>query len=406
VPPRWGSHDVAALLRCSAGHVKVLQVHTRYRRSGGEDAVVATEAGLLRDAGHTVVPHLAANPPGRLDAGLNFATAVWNRSAAADVRRVASEVRPDVVHVHNTWFGLSPAILPSLRSLGLPVVMTLHNYRLVCAAATLVRDGAPCLDCVGTHPWHAVQHRCYRGSRAQSIVAATSIAVHQARRTWHKDVDRFLALTAFGRDLFVAGGLPAERIVVKSNSVPDPGPRLQPPSSSDTVVFLGRLTLEKGIADLVDAWRSIPPPLELLVVGEGPLLDSLRARAPDRVSFSGWLPPEDIEPLLLRARALVFPSVSHEGQGLVALEAAAAGLPVLFSDLGAMAGIFAPGADELAMPPGDPAGMATFLARLADDEFVDRHGAFCRRRFDERYTHEVATSRLEAIYREAATSRQ
>jgi glycosyltransferase involved in cell wall biosynthesis len=284
-------------------------------------------------------------------------------------------------------------------------VMTLHNYRLICAAATLLRDGSPCRDCVGTHPWHAVQHRCYRDSRAQSAVAAASIAVHQARRTWHKDVDRFLALTAFGRERFIEGGLPANRIVVKSNSVVDPGPRLRPPSSSNTVVFLGRLTPEKGISHLLDAWRSIPPPLELLVVGEGPLAEPLQATAPERVTFRGWLPPDEVGPLLLGARALVFPSVWYEGQGLVALEAAAAGLPVLFSDLGAMAGIFAPGAEELAMPPADPAGMATVLARLADDGFIDRHGRFCRQRFEERYAHDVATARLETVYREVATSR-
>jgi glycosyltransferase involved in cell wall biosynthesis len=385
--------------------VKILQIHTQYRQSGGEDIVVATESRLLRDAGHTVTTHLATNPEHRGAAARTFAAAAWNRSAAQKIRGVALQAAPDVVHVHNTWFALSPAILPSLRSLGLPVVMTLHNYRLICAAATLLRDGSPCRDCVGTHPWHAVQHRCYRGSRTQSVVAATSIAVNQARSTWHRDVDRFLALTAFGREMFVAGGLPAERIVVKSNSVTDPGPRPQPPSSSNTVVYLGRLAPEKGIAYLLEAWRTIPPPLELLVVGDGPLLEPLQALAPERVTFSGWLPSEEIGALLLRARALVFPSVWYEGQGLVALEAAAAGLPVVFSELGAMAGIFAPEAEALAMPPGDPAGMGAVLARLADDGFVDRHGLFCRRRFEERYTHDVATSQLETVYREVVTSR-
>jgi glycosyltransferase involved in cell wall biosynthesis len=386
--------------------VRILQVHTRYRQSGGEDIIVATEARLLRDAGHTVTTYLATNPEDGVDAGRKFAAAAWNRSAAQKVREVALRAAPDVVHVHNTWFALSPAILPSLRTLGLPVVMTLHNYRLICAAATLLRDGSPCRDCVGTHPWHAVTHRCYRGSRTQSVVAATSIAVNQARRTWHRDVDRFLALTAFGREVFIAGGLPAERIVVKSNSVTDPGPRPQPPSSSNTVVYLGRLAPEKGIAYLLEAWRSTLSPLELLVVGEGPLLKPLQALAPERVTFRGWLPPEEIGALLLRARALVFPSIWYEGQGLVALEAAAAGLPVLFSDLGAISGIFAPGADELAMPSADSAGMATVLASLADDGYVDRYGAFCRRRFEERYTHGRATSRLETIYREAARVRR
>ena len=385
--------------------MRILQLHTRYRQRGGEDAVVETEAELLRAAGHEVITHLAENPSDGLAAARSFAAAPWNPLAARRVQQDAARRSPDVVHVHNTWFALTPSVLGPLRELGLPVVATLHNYRLVCAAATLFRDGAPCTDCVGSHPGHAVRHGCYRGSSLQSAVAAGSIALQAARGTWHRDVDRFLALTEFGRRQFIEGGLPADRLEVKSNSVADPGPRHRPPSASRRVVFLGRLSEEKGLGVLLEAWRRAASSLELVVVGTGPMGDTLRASAPAGVRFLGSLSPEQVRSLLLEARALVFPSVWFEGQGLVALEAAAARLPVLLSDLGAMTELFAPHAHNLLMAPGDPSAVAAAIARLEDDAFVDTHGELTRRCYEERYTHRVALERLEATYRAVIAER-
>jgi glycosyltransferase involved in cell wall biosynthesis len=377
--------------------MRILQVHTHYRQPGGEDAVVATEAGLLRDAGHQVLTHRASNPSGAR-AAVALSAAPWNEAQARTITRQVERLRPDVVHVHNTWFATSPAVFAAVRRVGVPVVMTLHNYRLVCAAATLFRDGAPCTDCVGTHPWHGVEHACYRGSRPQSAVAAATIDLHQRRGTWHRDVDRFLALTDFGRDRFVAGGLPADRIVVKPNSVDDPGPRRESPSASSTVLYLGRLTEEKGITTLLRAWERSPERLRLVVAGSGPLEASIRATAPARVDVVGALPPEQVRSLLLTSRALVFPSTWFEGHPLVPVEAAAAGMPVVLSDLGAMSGMFSPGADELLFPPGDVDALVARLTHLDDDRFVDERGRFARRRFEERYTHGTALERLERTY--------
>jgi glycosyltransferase involved in cell wall biosynthesis len=380
--------------------MRILQLHTRYRQPGGEDRVVETEAELLRAAKHDVFTHLEANPVG-VGATGPFAAAPWNPVAAKRVRRVAERFRPDVAHVHNTWFAMSPAALTPLRRLGIPVVMSLHNYRLTCAAGTLFRNGRPCEDCVGSHPWHAVEHRCYRGSRPSSAVAAATIALHRRRGTWRTEVDRFLALTEFGRQEFIAAGLPDDRIIVKSNSVDDPGPRPQPPSASDTVVFLGRLSEEKGITTLLEAWRRMSPDLRLVIVGAGPLEATARQQAGGAVEFLGAQPTEAVTSLLLSARALVFPSIWFEGQGLVALEAAAAGLPVLLSDLGAMTELFAPEATDLLFPAGDATALEGRLLRLGDDAFVDSWGRFTRRRFEERYTHEIARRRLEEAYRGA-----
>jgi glycosyltransferase involved in cell wall biosynthesis len=377
--------------------MRILQLHNRYRQPGGEDTVVVAEAELLRRAGHEVRTFTTANPPDQARAARRLLAAPWNPAAAARVQRVALDVRPDIAHVHNTWYSLTPSVLATLRRLGIPVVMTLHNYRLLCAAATLFRDGAPCTDCVGSHPWHAVTHRCYLDSFGASALAAATIAGTQARGTWHRDVDHFIALSSFGREQFVAGGLSPDRISVKYNSVDDPGPRKVPPSSSHSVLFVGRMSAEKGVLPLLAAWRQVSPPLELLMVGSGPLETQLRGTAPHRVRFLGQRSPREVKELMLRARALVFPSLWYEGLPLVPVEAAAAGLPVLLSDLGAMSEIFAPEAEHLLCPAGDPAALAYRLERLHDDAFVDRAGRFVRQRFQERFTHDRSVRRLQQI---------
>lgn len=380
--------------------MRVMQIHTNYRQAGGEDGVVATEARLLREVGHEVQTWRSENPPGTT-AVLSLAAAPWNPAAARRVREAAEAFEPDIAHVHNTWFATSPAAVSSLHGLGIPVVMTLHNYRLICAAATLYRDGAPCHDCVGTHSLHAVRYRCYRDSVAQSAIAATTIGLHGKLGTWHRSVDRFLALSEFGRQRFIEGGFAPQQVVVKANSVADPGEREHPPSASNTVIYLGRLAEEKGIHTLLEAWEGQASDLELLILGTGPLEDELQRYASPKVQFAGHQPHDSIVSRLLSARALVFPSVWYEGQPLVALEAAAAGLPVLLSDLGAMPELFAPGADELLFPPGDVDALIQRLQQLSDDAFVDRFGSLARQRFEQRYTHAAARRRLESIYDEA-----
>ena len=152
--------------------LKVLQVHNQYRELGGEDTVVAMEAAILRNGGHEVFPYRFSNATNLAGTGVSLLASSWNPRSAARIRRVIEETRPDVAHVHNTWWAASPSIVSALNDAGVPTVVTLHNYRLVCANAMLFRDGKPCEDCVGSHPWHAVRHRCYRGSGPASIVAA------------------------------------------------------------------------------------------------------------------------------------------------------------------------------------------------------------------------------------------
>jgi hypothetical protein len=168
--------------------LKILQIHNQYREQGGEDSVVRNEGELLAAAGHEVVVHMVRNPSTAVRTGASLALSVWNPLAAREVRNLAERVRPDIAHLHNTWYSLSPSVLAALAAAAVPVVMTLHNYRLLCVNANLFRDGHVCEDCVGSHPWHGVRHRCYRGSLVASTPAAATIALHRPLGTWNRHV--------------------------------------------------------------------------------------------------------------------------------------------------------------------------------------------------------------------------
>ena len=377
--------------------MRILQIHNRYREPGGEDIVVAAEAELLRSAGHEVHQFQVENPPGAVAAATAFAASPWNPLAAKRLRGVVTSFGPQVAHVHNTWFSLTSSVLASLQRLHVPVVVTLHNYRFMCANGLLFRDGAPCELCVGQHPWNAVRYRCYRDSIPASTMAAAAITISSQRGSWERNVDLFLALTEFARSRFIAAGLPEARIRVKPNFVDDPGPRPRPPSASATVLYVGRISPEKGLEGALRAWASAPNDLELLVIGDGPQRAELEKGASGRVRFLGRLSPDEAMRHMREARALLFPSLWYEGLPMVLLEAFAAGLPVLGSDLGSTAEILSP-IPDWRVAPGDAVAWEQALSRLADGPLVDAAGRDVRAEYEARYTPDEGLKLLEGVY--------
>lgn len=382
--------------------MRILQVHTRYREAGGEDTVVEAEAELLTSVGHQVIPYVAENPVGAASTAASLALSHWNPWTARRLQAVARRIRPDVVHVHNTWFALSPSILAALDLAGVPIVATLHNYRLLCANAILYRDGHLCEDCVGSHPWHGVRHRCYRGSLAASTAAAANIAVNRALGTWSRHVRLFLALNEFARQRFIRGGVPAGKIRVKPNFVPDPGPRRLQPSQSRTILYVGRLAAEKGIQQLLSAWRELgATPLELVIIGDGPLRSVLEQHSPPMVRFEGPLSRAAVREWMLTSRALVFPSLLYEGQPMTVLEASAAGLPVLASRLGANVELLQAVSDRWLVTPGEPAAWAHAIGTLHSGNHIDEAGLRMRELYEARFTEQIGRRLLEDAYRAA-----
>lgn len=401
--------------------VSVLVVHDRYRQAGGEDVVVANETALLRRHGHRVSEYIVDNDriadrAGPLSKARLAANTVWSFSAAAAVRRRIERERPDVVHVHNFLPLLSPSVHAAAHGTGVAVVQTLHNYRLVCPAGTLFRDGRPCEDCVGRAvALPAVVHACYRSSRVQSAVVATMLAKHAARGTWERDVDVFLAVSEFIRDRMIAGGLPGERIAVKANFVEDDGAEraASPPGGKGgrdgPLLFVGRLTADKGVDLLLDAWAGTPEMPILEVVGDGPLHDEVGAAAASngRVVSAGRLDRAAVRARMEAARALVFPSRWYEGQPMTILEAFAAGLPVIAASIGSLPDLVRDGENGLLFQAGDIGDLRRAVTwATAHPAELRRMGAQARADYEARFTPEAGYAALVDAYRSAIASRK
>jgi glycosyltransferase involved in cell wall biosynthesis len=382
--------------------MRILTVHNYYQQAGGEDAVFVAEAALLRRYGHEVVEYREDN--GRIRALGRLAAAaqtIWSQPAYTALRQLMRDVQPDVTHLHNTFILVSPAAYYASREAGVPVVQTLHNYRLLCPAATLFRNGRVCEACLGkTPPWPALLHACYHHSHAQSAVSATMLTVHRWLKTWQGQVDLYVALTEFARHKFIQGGLPAEKIVVKPNFVfPDPGKR---EGKGDYALYVGRLSAEKGVHTLLGAWGRVCD-ISLWMVGDGPLLDEVvslaRRRGLRNVAVLGRVPSQDVVALMKRARLLVFPSEWYEGLPMTLLEAFACGLPVVASRLGAMAEIVEEGHTGLLFRPGDPEDLAAKVRWAVEHpEDMDRMGQDARQMYVEKYTPEKNYQMLVDIY--------
>ncbi len=383
--------------------MRILILHSTYLSGSvsGENRVVADEARLLREGGHDVWVWAPSpdvlGPLGQVRTGMS---AIWSAKAGRKVAETVRRRRIEVVHVHNLFPVLSPAVLRSARSAGAAVVVTLHNFRLMCLPADLLRQGRICEECVGHLPWRGVVHRCYRGSALGSAALAVSLATHRGLRTFDA-VSRFLAVSEFVRGKYIQAGVRPERVVVKANFT-WPSQRREGPG--DHFLVLGRLASEKGVDTILRAWdlmgASSPP---LLVVGDGPDGDALRAAASPPVEFRGPVPAAEVAGILAGSRALLVPSRWYEAAPRSIIEAYAAGVPVLASDLGALPEAIADGVSGGLVATDDPRAWVDAVREL-DDFGSIRLGAGALSLWEERYSPERGLERLEAVYREAAVA--
>jgi glycosyltransferase involved in cell wall biosynthesis len=378
--------------------VRILILHSRYLsgQTSGENRVVEDEARLLATAGHEVRTWTPTpSDVQRFGAARLGTRAIWSRHAVKEVRRLVRDQRSEIVHCHNLFPLLSPAVISAASAEGAAVVMTLHNYRLLCLPATFLRDGRTCEDCLARLPWRGVIHGCYRDSRLGSGVLASSLALHGAVRTF-AHVRLYLAVGQFVRDKYVQAGFPEERVAVKPNFVAA-APRREGPG--DYFLFLGRLSREKGLGTLLTVWtRSRKLRKRLVVAGDGPERALLRNAAPT-VDCRGTLPAAEIPSLLSRARALLLPSLSFEGAPRVVLEAYASGVPVLASRLGGLPELIEDGGSGMLVCPRDLAAWAAAVERLTDDAEAERMGERAWRLWRERYSPDRGLANMEAAYR-------
>jgi glycosyltransferase involved in cell wall biosynthesis len=386
-------------LGASGGEVKVLILHSRYLTgaASGENRVVEDEARLLRRGGHAVTVW-DPSPDGATGAGLasTAGRAVWSARASAEVVRLVREQGAQVVHCHNLFPMLSPSVLRAAAREGAGVVMTLHNYRLLCLPATFLREDQVCEACLGRLPWRGVVHGCYRGSRLASATLAASIALHRAAGSF-ESVRLYLAVSEFVRNKHVEAGWPAERVRVKPSFAWE-SPRREGPG--EYFLYLGRLSAEKGAETAVESWRGAAG--RLIVVGDGPERGRLQRIAPAGVEFRPPVSSAEVPGLLAGARALLVPSVCYEGAPRAILEAYAAGVPVLASRTGGVPELVVDGESGFLLPMRAPEAWAEATNRLADDREARRLGEGAWRLWQERYTPELGLRQLEDAYRRVA----
>lgn len=389
----------------STNAVPVLLSHNRYQQQGGEDQVFASEGDLLESRGHRVMRYVLHNDLVNEMSRPGVARAtVWNGAAYREVRRVIRAERPGVAHFHNTFPLASPAVYYAARAEGVPVVQTLHNYRLLCPNALFFREERVCESCLGKSiPWKGVAHACYRGSRTASGAVAVMLTAHRVAGTWDEAVDVYVALSEFARRKFVRGGLPAEKVVVKPNFVhPDPGAGA---GRGGYVLFVGRLSAEKGVGTLLEAWEHLQGRADLKIVGDGPLAPRVAAAA-ERLGGVEWMgrqPADRTLALMKDARALVLPSVCYENFPIVLAEAYAVGLPVVASDLGSMSSLVDHGRTGLRFRPGDAEDLAARVEwTLTHSAELGRMRKEARAEFEAKYTADQNHRLLMEIYRSAA----
>ncbi len=385
--------------------MKILLVHNSYQTAGGEDQVYATERALLRAHGHEVVEYSRTNKEiqeysllKRLSLAQQTIYSMPSRRDFAEVLRTAN---PDVVHVHNTFMVISPSIYGACREQEVPVVQTLHNYRLLCPAANFIRDGKNCRECE-SHLAHSVLHGCYRGSRANTAVVASMLGWHRFKGTYSKLIDRYIVLSEFAREIFVSSGrFDPGKMTVKPNCVfPDPGERRE---DGRYALYFGRMDREKGVDMLLKAWRSLPE-IPLRLAGAGPLTKEIEAVAAQMpmVKYLGALSRDRLYEVIKGARFVVAPSICYENFPMSVAEAYACGVPVLASDLGSMKEIVRHGGTGLLFRPGDCEDIRTkALLAWNNRQYADKLGCQARKEYEAKYTGERNYEMLIRIYESA-----
>ena len=384
--------------------MRILSVHNTYQIRGGEDESRESEERLLREMGHEVNVYEEDND--RIATLSNTQMAlrtIWSAEAYKIVKQRLSNATYNVVHVQNFFPLISPSVHHAAQVAGVPVIQTLRNYRLLCPNALFFRDGQVCEDCLGKPiPYPGVLHGCYRDSRVASAGVATMLIVHRSMNTWTNAVTLFIALTEFARQKFIEGGFPAEKIVVKPNFVhPDPGIG---EGKGGYGLYVGRLSVEKGLDTLLAAWEQLEQPLPLKIVGDGPLADQVVA-ATKKMPHVEWLGRKsmpEVHALMGDAMFLVFPSKWYETFGRVAVEAFAKGTPVVAANIGAIAELVDAGRTGLLFQPGNANDLAAKVCWLLDNPTaIAQMRQEVRIEFEAKYTAEKNYQRLMDIYTQA-----
>ncbi len=411
--------------------MKILLVHNFYQSSSpsGEDVVFKNEVELLRQNNIDVITYIKHNDEIK-DYGLGGKLLlpfknIWSKQAYREIKEIIKKERPDIAHFHNIWYLISPSAYYACKDAGVPVVQTLHNFRIFCANGLLMRKGKICEECIPKTGnrlevigdrlriiKNAVKYGCYRDSKIYTLPVAFTEYVHWIKETWVDKVDAYIALTEFGKKKFIEAGLPKDKIFVKPNFFPNPPEPNY--SHQNYAVFLGRLSMEKGLSVLINAFHYLSTMshelsaithhlFHLKIVGDGPLKENLQqivdAGKIGGIEFLGRKSHSESMEILRNARFMIMPALWYEGFPMAIREAFACGKPVIASNLGAMAELVEDGKTGFLFEPGNPEDLASKIRWMLEheDECIQM-GRNARKVFEEKYTGERNFQILFGIY--------
>lgn len=384
--------------------MRILAVHNYYQQPGGEEQIFNTEATLLESYGHEVLRYTLDNEQiHHLNPLMLAKNTLWNHTVYQDLRSLIRQEKPQIAHFHNTFPLISPAAYYAAKDEGVAVVQTLHNYRLLCPNALFFRQGRVCEDCLGKPlPLPGIVHGCYRESRSASAMVAATTSLHSLIGTWSKAVDVFITYSRFAMNKFIQGGLPAEKLVFKTNFLhpaPDAGA-----GKGGYALFVGRLSVEKGLGIMLDAWRQLNSPIPLKILGDGPMSGLVKQAMQDmpEIEWLGRKSLEEVYEVVGNAAFLVFPSEWYETFGRVAIEAFAKGTPVVASNIGAIAELIEHERTGLLFRPSDSQDLAAKIEwLLAHPQHLSQMRQEARAEFEAKYTAADNVTRLIDIYQTA-----
>ncbi|WP_058829118.1 glycosyltransferase family 4 protein [Paenibacillus polymyxa] len=387
---------------------KVLIIHNFYQQSGGEDKVVEQESAMLRSRGieteHYYVHNDSIQSKGLANMAKLAVEATWSFPEFKRIKELLLRVKPDVVHVHNFFPVISPSVYHACERLGIPVVQTLHNYRLICPAATFMRGNEVCEKCLHGTLLHSIRHGCYRGSQLQTIPVAAMIKFNELIGTWQHKVSRYIALTEFARDKFAESGIPLDRIAVKPNFVHHQTVKAKYDPNDRYLLFVGRISAEKGVRNLLQAWSQLEDRggLRLVIIGDGPEKAELAAaHQQEDIWFLGKQDGDTVLDCMSRAMYVMVPSIWYEGFPMTIVESYSVGTPVLCSRIGALEEVVEDGVTGFHFQHDDLENIKTVIRRAVAYENYAAMRQKVAQNYAAHYTEEVNVKQLLAIYSEA-----
>ncbi|MEL7357658.1 MAG: glycosyltransferase [Cyanobacteria bacterium J06560_6] len=389
--------------------MNVLMAHNRYQNRAGEDRSFDAESSLLEQYGTTVIRYIQDNKKITGESKLKLALrTIWSQQDYKAVRKIIKEEKIDVLHVQNHFPLISPSIYYAANDEGIPVVQSLRNYRLFCLNAYLFREGKVCENCLAQPiPWLGVYRKCYRDSLSASFVLNSSLIFHRLLKTYQKKVDLFIALTEFAKKKYSENGIPKEKIVLKPNFVSAASADVAKTYSG--AIFVGRLSSEKGITTLLEAWKILGSSIPLRIVGAGPLEEEVRKAVSQwpGIEYFGLGSAEEVKDIMCNAEALIFPSLWYEGMPRVIVEAFSVGTPVISSNLGAMSTMITHKVNGLHFTAGDANSLieqVRWMRRNVDRWMFMRKAA--RQQFERHYSAHNNYQALIEIYNRALQNKR